>query len=506
MLLVPLELNKRANVCKGENVCTVSQQTISSIAAGINHKQTLLARGGDTATTSNHDISKRRVSTLNVLHQTSFLMVVSISIVAFSPLPSLTRYLTESAKDSITTSKSPQSQAIQILSILSSISASIELFASPLVGVWIDRVGRKMPSIILYCLVVMCNALVVLIPSIWSICISKVVNGVVGGFLVIITNAIIADMFANPSRDNRLSGKDQMGTIFGRQAAAVSLGFLSGSLIGGRLTEGGERLAYGCSLLFSVLGLFNGAFRLQESVDLSRDMSTSAEHPQSWDKETLKKKLLEAPLSSVQLLYHYGLKMRTLALLLILQSAPMFMGDVFQLFAKEYWNLTPSAFGSLVALFGVLGIVSNLSLPLLLHRLRLRNFSLLAIASSFLFPVTTLVTTGYKPVLIAGCIGLYSGCQKIGTSTAMTSLASEIGVKQGQLQGEKASMLALLRIGCPLLYGALYLKGKEWSLLTENGLVGNTFAMTKAWIGTKLPFVLNIILGIFAFAITWKNI
>ena len=489
-------------------MCTDSKHTISSIAYGkINKKQMLLARGGAAAATQNHDISKRRASTLNVLHQTSFLMVVSISIVAFSPLPSLTRYLTESAKgNSIVTNKSPQSQAIQILSILSSISASIELFASPLVGVWIDSLGRKMPSIILYCLVVLSNALVVLFPSVWSICISKVVNGVVGGFLVIITNAIIADMFTGLSKNKGLGGNDQMGTIFGRQAAAVSMGFLSGSLIGGRLTEGGERLAYGCSLLFSILGLFNGAFRLQESVDLSKDMNTNAEHPHSWDNETLKQKVLEAPLSSVQLLFHYGSKMRTLALLLILQSAPMFMGDVFQLFAKEYWNLAPSAFGSLVALFGVLGIVSNLSLPLLLHKMGLRNFSLLAIASSFLFPVTTLVTSGYKPVLIAGCVGLYSGCQKIGTSTAMTSLASEIGVKQGQLQGEKASMLALLRIGCPLLYGMLYLKGKEWSLLAENDLVDNAFALTKTWIGTKLPFVLNIIIGIAAFIITWKNI
>ena len=460
-------------------------------------------RGGATAT--GHDISKQRSCTLNVLHQSSFLMVASISIVAFSPLPSLTRHLSDLVKSDATSSiQSPQSQAIRILSILSSISASIELFVSPLVGVWIDSLGRKVPTIILYSLVALSNALVVVHPSVWSICISKIVNGVVGGFLVIITNSIIADMFASASNDKGLHSKDQMGAVFGRQAAVVSTGFLLGSLMGGRLTEGGERLVYCCSLVFSLLALLNGAFRMMDSLQLSSVKT----HPHSWDHETLKQKVLEAPLSSIQLLFYYGRKMRTLALLLMLQSAPMFMGDVFQLFAKEYWSLSPSAFGSLIALFGVLGIFSNLSLPILLGKLGLRNFTILAIASSFLFPMTTLFTTSYKPVLVAGCIGLYSGCQKIGTSTAMTSLASDMGIKQGQLQGEKASMLALLRIVCPVAYGALYLRGKEWSLLSDNGAmeVGDALSIIKGWIGLKLPFVMNIGLGVIALLVTWKNI
>ncbi|KAL7508294.1 hypothetical protein ACHAXN_008399 [Cyclotella atomus] len=468
----------------------------------------LSTRGGAAAPPSN-DFTTQRTSALNTLHLSSFLIVASISIVAFSPLPSLTRHLTNLAKSSDTASsnKSPQSQAIQLLSILSSISASIELFASPLLGVWIDSFGRKVPTIILYSLVVLSNALVVLHPCVWSIGISKVVNGVVGGFLVIITNAIIADLFASASREDDKDAKDKMGAVFGRQAAVVSTGFLSGSLIGGRLAEGGERLAYGCSLVFSVLGVLNGAFRMMESIDLSNSAKKSAAtHPHSWGHETLKQKVMEATLSSMQLLFYYGSKMRTLAVLLMLQSAPMFMGDVFQLFAKEYWNLSPSAFGSLVALFGVLGIFSNLSLPLLLSKLGLRNFTLLAIASSFLFPATALLTSNYKLVLVAGCIGLYSGCQKIGTSTAMTSLASDMGVKQGQLQGEKASMLALLRIICPVVYGMLYLKGKEWSSLNDAGTMNYAVILIQRWIGTKLPFVLNIILGMVAFIITWKNI
>ena len=89
----------------------------------------------------------------------------------------------------------------------------------------------------------------------------------------------------------------------------------------------------------------------------------------------------------------------------------------------------------------------------------------------------------------------------------MTSLATEMGVKQGQLQGEKASMLALLRIICPVLYGSLYLKGKEWGLHHDNSArSANLLSLTKRTIGTKLPFVLNIILSILALYLAWKNI
>eukprot|EP00970_Alexandrium_tamarense_P012337 scaffold2858_cov169-Alexandrium_tamarense.AAC.5 len=449
----------------------------------------------------------KKQQTLNALHQTSFLIVISTSIVAFSPLPSLTRHL-GSTVTAVTSPLTPQERAVKILSFLSAISAAIELFLSPLIGVWIDLKGRKRPSVLLYSLIAMANLGVVLYPSVGSICISRTVNVLIGGFLMIVANTVIADMFAkNDGGSDKMDdvhGKDQMGTVLGRQAASISLGFLSGSLLGGRLTELGERPAYGCAFLFSTLAALNASFRMVESVDLAKSALGSHEH--SWDHASLKQKLLEAPLSSVQLLFHYGKRMRMLALLLLLQSAPIFMGDVFQMFAKEEWGLLPKDFGGIIALFGVLGIVSNMSLPIVLKSLGIQTFSLMAIASSLLFPITTILTTNYRYVLMAGVIGLYGGAQKVGTTTAMTSLASELGVPQGQLQGEKASMVALLKIGCPMIYGMLYLKGKEWSTLTTSGVGGVGLTTLMAKIGKKLPFLLNVLLGVIAFVVTWTNV
>ena len=172
------------------------------------------------------------------------------------------------------------------------------------------------------------------------------------------------------------------------------------------------------------------------------------------------------------------------------------------------------------ALFGILSIVSNVSVPFIIQSLGVRTLSLLAIASSLIFPLTTIVTHSYRHVLAAACLGMLAGVQKLGTSAAMTSLATELHIPQGRLQGEKASMLALLKIGCPIVYGMLYLKGSAW----KNNSIERAAAVgagagpggDKAlvvWldvimnkVGRKLPFVLNVLLGICAFGVSWQNL
>ena len=347
-----------------------------------------------------------------------------------------------------------------------------------------------------------------------SVCTSRIINVLCSGFLIIVANSIIGDIFSSSGKqkDNDVHDKDQMGTVLGKQAACISSGFLFGSLLGGRLTEFGERFAYGGALIFSFMAALTAAFRMADSMDLT---SSSVQAPASssstndLDWTSLKRSLWEAPLSSIQLLFHYGKHMRTLAVLLLLQSAPIYMGDVFQVFAKDEWGLTPKDFGKFVALFGVLGILSNSSLSLIVGRLGLRKFSLFAIVSSLFFPLTAIFTNSYRYVLVAGIFGLYSGAQKVGTTAAITSLANELGLPQGQLQGEKASMSALLKIICPVIYSTLYLKGKEWSSMgigddDRANKLGLQMIMGK--IGKKLPFVLNCILSVMAFVVTWQNL
>jgi hypothetical protein len=85
----------------------------------------------------------------------------------------------------------------------------------------------------------------------------------------------------------------------------------------------------------------------------------------------------------------------------------------------------------------------------------------------------------------------------------MMSLANELNIPQGQLQGEKASMLALCKICSPIVYGWLYIKGKSFSSSTIADGNAGQIIMTK--IGSRMPFVLNLVLGIMAFLLTWVS-
>ena len=319
-----------------------------------------------TATSSSTKIPRLKKQTLNTLHQTSFLMVSSTSMVVFAPLPSLTKHIADTMD---ATSSTPQERAIQILAIISAISAAIELFLSPLVGVIIDIFGRKLPMVVFASLIGCANLGVVLYPCIITICLSRIVNVLVGGFLVIIVNAIIADVFTTTNDNNDNNGSEMMGSVLGRQAATVSLGFLLGSVVGGRLTEYSERTAYTGALILSTLATMNVAFRMVDSLQFTKDAKTqdgrkrniltriSGKREEEDTANTdnvgaqLCNKLIEAPLSAVKLLYSYGSQMRTLAILLMLQSLPIYMGDTFQLFSKEEWGLNPKDFANIVGTY-----------------------------------------------------------------------------------------------------------------------------------------------------------
>jgi hypothetical protein len=305
----------------------------------------VVARGGasEAAAAAAVDDDSRRSRTVHALHRTSFLMAAALSMVMFAPLPALTRHLLlagSSSLSSSTSSLSPQARAVKILSMLSAVSASIELLLSPLIGSLIDAKGRKGPAAILACLVSSANLFASVRPGAFSVCLSRTANVLGGGFAVIITNAVVADLFGGVTATGAGGGGggggggEKMGSVLGAQAAYASLGFLLGSAAGGRLAERSERLAYAASSALSALAACNVAFRMPESLDFAS--GGSPPRPLPAGRETTDDeddvpaagsgtRFLEAPLSSVRLMYSYGLRMRTLAALLLLQSIPMYM-------------------------------------------------------------------------------------------------------------------------------------------------------------------------------------
>jgi hypothetical protein len=140
---------------------------------------------------------------------------------------------------------------------------------------------------------------------------------------------------------------------------------------------------------------------------------------------------------------------RTLVYLLLLQSLPMHMGDTFQIFAREEWGLNTKTFSSFVGSFGLILMAGNIAGSMLAPRLGIKRFSAIATLSSMCGPLGASLFN-FQGFLAGSLLGFLSAGQALGTTAALVSEGAKSGVPQGELAGERSSILALLKIVGPL--------------------------------------------------------
>jgi len=191
--------------------------------------------------------------------------------------------------------------------------------------------------------------------------------------------------------------------------------------------------------------------------------------------------MLQSPFSSTNLLLRRGKEVRILAIILLIQMFPVNNGDFFQIFAKTEWNMTTAGFSSLIAMFGILGILSNMTASVLVPKLGIKRFTSIAILCSACTPIGILF--GFKGTVIGMSLGFLGMAQTLGTISQLMSQGEKSGVPRGELTGERSSLLALMKIIGPVLYSTLYIRGQ------------------KLWGVGILPFIFNIGLCITAFII-----
>jgi predicted MFS family arabinose efflux permease len=171
--------------------------------------------------------------------------------------------------------------------------------------------------------------------------------------------------------------------------------------------------------------------------------------------------MLQSPLSCTRLLTRHGPKVRTLGLLLMLMTLPSFMGDFFQVFAKQEWQLSTKSFSTFLALYGIVGIAANTASSLLVKAWGIRRFTAVAILSRLFATVATIVF-GYRGTVIGLAVGFLGSAQAIGIVAALISEGTKSGLPQGEMAGEQAALVALLKVIGPIWYSTLYLQGQRW--------------------------------------------
>lgn len=393
---------------------------------------------------------------LAVLRTTSFLLMMSLALVMFSPASALMQQL-------------GVDRATSLLSKLTAGAALVEVTLSPVLGSLIDSIGRKpvmTTSLVLLCLF---NAIAAFhSSSIVAICLAKFVGLLGMSWFFISNQAVIGDVAAaDPSK---------LSSVMGLQMALVGAGFFVGALAAGRLAEfGGLSLSYGSSAIVGSLVVALVALCMPETLAPSKRVPFHV--------PAARKMIKEAPLSCTRLLFKHGRQVQTLAIMLIFQALPMFMGDVMQVFAKQEWKLSTKEYSRFIALWSVNGIVANTAGSFLAQKLGIKRFMGLATLSSSFAPIGACLF-GFRGAVMGSVLGFLGAAQSMGINSALVAQGKESGVPQGELAGERASLVAMLKVIGPLLYSGLYVEGR--------GKLGIP----------QLPFVFNICLAASAFVVS----
>lgn len=406
------------------------------------------------------EISSLEKRGLAVVQLSSLLSVLCTTLVAFTPAAALVQKL-GSAK------------ATSLLSILAAGSAVIEILFSPSVGRLMDDHGRKRPFLTVLLAIATSQLSVVLSnESTWSLCVGKFAGTLgIGLIFQTIGQAILTDVTGRGNSPERLS------SALGMQAALISIGFLVGALSAGKLQANFGMIAtYGVAATLAFANALLVALAMPETLEVSSKLQART-----------RKSILGSLLSCIDILIKRRNGIPVLAAIFALQSLPQFMGDFFQIYCKTEWNLDTAAFSQFVAMFGLLGLVSNILGSLLVRRVGMRKFTVLTTLLGII-PSFCVSVWGFQGLLAGYALGFLGMAQNLGIMSALASEGKKQNIPIGELTGERASLMGLVKISGPILYSALYVQGK------------------RLWGLSNLPFIFNTMLGIAVFSLSYYHV
>lgn len=352
---------------------------------------------------------------------TAFIFMVGISLVTLTPAP----YMVD---------KLGAVQGMQLLTALATTSAASEIGLSPICGGLTDSIGRKPVLIGMLLAGCLSNLAVAVWPSVALVALSKFVASLVVGIFFLAAGAILADNFR--------SEPAKLASVSGVLFALVNASFGIGIALSG-LLPGGLRYRYLVSAIVSACGLLLGVAKIKESLPVA-------------DRVPFQMKSFN-PFAFTRLI-GMSRRMRLLSVLMALSLAPLFMGDTLQVFCLSHWKLSNAQVSQLFTGVAIQGVLANVMSGALIKRLGLQLFTIISTASTLVFWAG--FSTGVpKVAMIGAVVGLLGPARTLGASTMITSEGSRLGIPQGQLSGDRANLVAWLKVLGPLVYGQLYVAG-----------------------------------------------
>ncbi len=312
-----------------------------------------------------------------------------------------------------------QASELQIGLLFASFSVA-QLLASPILGEWSDRWGRR-PVLILSLLGSAASfVMLALAPNLFWLFVSRLLDGFTGGNITT-ARAYIAD----------ISPPERRARNFGLIGAAFGLGFIVGPALGGGLASFGLAVPAWAAAVISLLAAGYAFVALPETAHL-----VPAKRPSPWR---------EMP----------ALLTRSAAARLLWMNFILWLGfsvyqTTFPLFVAVRFELGPREIGYILAVVGLVGALSQAVLVgRVVHALGEQRTLLVGL----LLNVVGLFGAAFTQSLFL--FYLLVGVASVGGALALPSVVSLISrsatdAEQGRIQGVSGSLESLARIVGPI--------------------------------------------------------
>jgi DHA1 family tetracycline resistance protein-like MFS transporter len=312
-----------------------------------------------------------------------------------------------------------QATELQIGLLFASFSVA-QLVASPILGDWSDRWGRR-PVLILSLLGSAASfVMLAFAPNLFWLFLSRLLDGFTGGNITT-ARAYIAD----------ISPPERRARNFGLIGAAFGLGFILGPALGGGLASFGLAVPAWAAAAISLLAAAYAFVTLPETAHL-----VPAKRPSPW--REMPTTLTRSPAA------------RLLWMNFILWLGFSVYQTTFPLFVKMRFGLGPREIGYILAVVGLVGALSQVALVgRVVHALGEQRTLLVGLLLNII-GLSGAAFTHALPMFY-----LLVGVASVGGALALPSVVSLISrsatdAEQGRIQGISGSLESLARIVAPI--------------------------------------------------------
>jgi MFS family permease len=376
-----------------------------------------------------------------IFYAVSFLMALSSILAAVAPVRTLPRRLSTVQESHLFTA-----------------AAVLEMMLSSVMGSILDVTGRKRALWTIVATVVAVQMVTAASPSVVTLALHGLVDRVAMGFFLLTTQTIISDLVSGQTTTTtttntlKSTSRTLVSVAMGQQMAVMGLAFLLGFLGAGQVSTYSVSVVHAMAASVGAAALLLIHFGLVETLPAVTKPAVGVDHlapkssPVRW--------MLQSPFSCMRHLTRH--KLRTLGVLLVLMTVPAYT-------VKQEWLLSPMSFSTLMTLYCVVDIAANTAGSLMVKAWGIRRLTTVAILSQ-LFASVAIIVFGRRRrgAVIKLIAGLFGAAQTTGVVAALISEGTKSGLPQGEMAGERAALVALLRVIGPIWYSVLYRQGQRW--------------------------------------------